>query len=50
LCCLIVRHREVEEPGVASFIIEKLMVQPVSFLMEEKMMRGVRDRAEMDLR
>jgi len=43
---LIVRHREVEQTGVGSFIMNKLMVEPISFVMERKMMYGIRDRAE----
>lgn len=43
---LIVRHRGIEQPGMGSFIMNKLMIEPISFAMERKMMYGIRDRAE----
>jgi hypothetical protein len=41
---LIVRSRSGERPGVARF----LAFDPIHFIMERKMMLGIRDRAEAD--
>lgn len=43
---LIIRSRLDYEPTVMNFIIWRLITEPVHFLMEEKMLRGIKERVE----
>lgn len=43
---LVVRHRNTEQPGTFGYYITKLVFDPMAFIMERGMMRGIRSRAE----
>ncbi len=43
---LIARNRRDYEPGVANFIIWQVITEPLHFLMEQRMLRGIKHRAE----
>jgi hypothetical protein len=43
---LIMRQRQKMDPGLGSFVMWRLFVEPISFVMEQKMMRTIRDLAE----
>jgi hypothetical protein len=43
---LIIRSRNQYPNSIANFIIWKVITEPLHFIMEEKMMRGIRERAE----
>ena len=43
---LIARNQRDYEPGVANFIIWQVITEPLHFLMEQKMLRGIKQRAE----
>jgi hypothetical protein len=43
---LIARNRRDYQPGVANFIIWQVITEPLHFLMEQRMLRGIKHRAE----
>lgn len=43
---LIFRQRQVVAPGFGNFVIWRVIVDPMSFVMEQKMLRTIRDLAE----
>ena len=43
---LIIRSRGSYQPDLGSFITWRVITEPLSFMMEQKMLRGIRDRAE----
>jgi len=43
---LISRQRNDYEPGIGNFIIWRVMTEPISFIMEQKMLREFKDLAE----
>lgn len=43
---LIVRNRRDYEPTAANFIVWQGVIEPLHFLMEQKMLRGIKERAE----
>jgi hypothetical protein len=43
---LIARNRRDYTPSVANFIIWQVITEPLHFLMEQKMLRGIKQRAE----
>jgi hypothetical protein len=43
---LISRQRSTYEPGVVNHVMWRVFVEPASFIMEHKMLRGLRERAE----
>ena len=43
---LIARNRRDYRPDVANFIIWQVITEPLHFLMEQKMLRGIKQRAE----
>lgn len=43
---LIVRSRNDYEPTVGNFLMWRLLVEPVAFIMEQEMLRGIKTRAE----
>lgn len=43
---LIVRNRTKYEPEVGNFLLWRCITEPASFIMEQKMLRGIRKRAE----
>lgn len=45
---LIARNHRDYEPGIANFIIWHVIVEVLHFLMEQKMLRGIKKRAEAD--
>ncbi|GIK42946.1 MAG: hypothetical protein BroJett011_67790 [Chloroflexota bacterium] len=43
---LIARNRRNYEPTLANFIVWQVVTEPLHFLMEQKMLRGIKERAE----
>lgn len=43
---LVVRFRSDFAPGAVALLANKYALEPVHFLMEQRMLRGIRDRAE----
>jgi hypothetical protein len=43
---LIVRFRSDYKPSLPGFLFGKVMLEPIQFIMEQKMMRGIKERAE----
>jgi len=43
---LIVRNRRAYEPTVGNVLMWRVLVEPIHFIMEQKMMRGIKNRAE----
>ena len=43
---LIMRQRQRVDPGLGNFVMWRVMVDPMTFIMEQKMMRTIRDLAQ----
>ena len=43
---LIIRSRSDERPGLTGMLFHQMLLEPIHFLMEQKMLRGIKQRAE----
>jgi hypothetical protein len=43
---LIIRSRSDEQPGLTGMLFHQMLLEPIHFLMEQKMLRGIKQRAE----